>query len=551
MRLVSGDPAIMRPALLVLLLAAANTESTVTPPEDNTGLKFIIAFPENIAYYYPILPENKVQITAMHDQTKVTITAHPDHSTVMTLGAGATLDIPIDNRKEMWRSETVYDRSVQITSTKNITVLAISQKSNSMQTALVIPTDRLGTKYLIPLVPVIQGTTAPANIVTTDVTERGPFRLIIINADEENTVTVEGADTQVVSLQPHQISQMWLKENRTLRTVTATQPVAVLFGHACAIRHNCTCGQLYTSLQPATEKKLKFYIPPVLAKDAEDEPLVLLTEKDSSKVKAFNPDSPLVEAAGTAIFYRPGLLLTLIPETDFAACYVISSIPDTESFAVIVVHKDFIDGVHVNSALLEDADWQELKGTDYVSALTGVASGKSVIWHSSSKMAVYFVGNKEGTLFGNPAPIISTSPDFRGCILSPGVLKIGEVANGWRESLKYCRDNGLELVSFPEAQLQRQLYEKILQAKNSSMQVVWIGLRRSSQSGEWYWLNKAAVSDTNWGEGEPGTVHDGQCAIMSLEKGHDFGWSDEDCCKAAHPVCYKEPVLFPIDGSTI
>lgn len=128
--------------------------------------------------------------------------------------------------------------------------------------------------------------------------------------------------------------------------------------------------------------------------------------------------------------------------------------------------------------------------------------------------------------------------------MSPEVLKIGEEADGWRESLKYCRDNDLELVSFPGAQLQSHIYNKIMQVKDDSLWHVWFGMRRSSQTGEWYWLNKEQVNETNWGEGEPGTKDDGQCAIMSLESSTRFAWSDEDCCKKAHPVCYKDPVFL-------
>lgn len=141
---------------------------------------------------------------------------------------------------------------------------------------------------------------------------------------------------------------------------------------------------------------------------------------------------------------------------------------------------------------------------------------------------------------------IWTPTDFRGCALSPEVVKIGEVAKRWRESVKYCRDENMELVSFSEAQLQRQIYNKIIQAKTDKLQEVWIGMRRSSQTGEWYWLNRDPVNDTNWADGEPGTVNDGQCAIMSLEKDKASHWRDEDCCKAAHPVCYSHPVFFPI-----
>lgn len=213
-----------------------------------------------------------------------------------------------------------------------------------------------------------------------------------------------------VWLRPHQLAQIWVKQEEALKAVNAEQPVAALFGHACAIRHSCTCGMLYTMLPPAGGEQLKFYIPPALAKDAAGETFVLLSEKDSTQVRPFNPNSPLIMTAGTAVLYRPGLLLTLIPETDFAACSVVKSIPNTENFAVIVVHKDFTDGVHVGSLPLKNPDWQELKETDYASTSVALASGQKVIWHSSSKMAVYFVGNKGNAWFGNPAPIISKTP---------------------------------------------------------------------------------------------------------------------------------------------
>lgn len=71
-------------------------------------------------------------------------------------------------------------------------------------------------------------------------------------------------------------------------------------------------------------------------------------------------------------------------------------------------------------------------------------------------------------------------------------------------------------------------------------------MRRSSLTGEWYWLSKDPVNDTDWEDGEPGGVQDGQCVTMSLTSGHDFKWTDKDCCEAVHPVCYRHPVLFPM-----
>ncbi|XP_019124146.1 uncharacterized protein LOC109140794 [Larimichthys crocea] len=447
---------------------------------------------------------------------------------------------------ELRKNLEIANSTIKITSTKTIIVHVLNFKNNSMQTTLVTPTDKLGIKYLIPPVPTIEGTTHPTDMVTMAVTERQPFRLVIVNAGEANTVTIQGADTKDVTLEPHQIAQIYLTADGTEQTVTAVNPIAVLFGHPCAIRHNCTCGLLYTTLPPAKAEKQKFYIPPILAKDAEDKTFILVSEAGSTETEPFSTKTHFVEAAGTAILYRPGLLLSLIPETDFGACFVVNMIAEAKNSAVIVVHKDLTDMVHLGSLPLPRRDWEPVEGTDYVSTSVDLMRDKNVFWHSSSKMAVYHVGSKEGALFGNPAPVISKSPDFRGCAMTPEAIKIGEVADGWRESLEYCKGHDMQLVSLPQAQLQIQVANKIMQMKNDTLKEVWIGMRRSSYTGEWYWLNKKPVNDTNWAEDEPGTVHDGQCAIMSLDRTKNFGWSDDDCCKDAHPVCYRSPILFPV-----
>lgn len=136
--------------------------------------------------------------------------------------------------------------------------------------------------------------------------------------------------------------------------------------------------------------------------------------------------------------------------------------------------------------------------------------------------------------------------DYRGCILTPGVLQIGDEAIDWRESVQYCKNRTLELISISTTQFQTQIYHNILQTKSHSMQDMWIGMRRSSQTGDWYWLNSDPVTHTDWGVGEPGEVNDGQCAIMSQDSSTNFTWRDEDCCKAAYPICYSNPVLLPM-----
>ncbi|KAI9520268.1 hypothetical protein NQZ68_020168 [Dissostichus eleginoides] len=357
----------MSPELLLLLLVAAGSaESSAPLPDVSTGLDFVVAFPENIAYYYPDRPILMVQITALYDNTKITMKQHSFATSEPSQNKGDSKNYILDAGMEIFRGET-SNITLQIHSDKSIPVHAINLKSSSLQTALVLPIDKLSSEYLIPPVPEIQRTTLPAEIVTTDVTKRSPFKLVIVNM--ENKVKVEGSVPETFSLRPYQVQQIWVKTEKDLRKVTAQHPVAVLFVHSCAIYHSCTCGQLFTSLPPAQSDELQYYVPPFLAKDAEKK----------SKVQAFDVNSPLVETEGSAIFYRPGLLINLIPETDFASCYVVNTISQTDSYAVIVVHKDLADGVRVRNDPLESTLWQDLKGTDFRSASVALSTGKSAI----------------------------------------------------------------------------------------------------------------------------------------------------------------------------
>lgn len=115
-------------------------------------------------------------------------------------------------------------------------------------------------------------------------------------------------------------------------------------------------------------------------------------------------------------------------------------------------------------------------------------------------------------------------------------LSVSTESKSWRESLESCQGLDLDLLSLSGGRLQRQVCNKLQQ---DSEQKVWIGMRRSSKTGDWYWLSGAPVQDTNWGGGEPGRVEEGQCAAMSLRT--NCTWSDEDCCSALRSVCYKEP----------
>uniref|UniRef100_A0A3P8TU48 C-type lectin domain-containing protein n=1 Tax=Amphiprion percula TaxID=161767 RepID=A0A3P8TU48_AMPPE len=117
-------------------------------------------------------------------------------------------------------------------------------------------------------------------------------------------------------------------------------------------------------------------------------------------------------------------------------------------------------------------------------------------------------------------------------------------ADSWRESLKYCRDKDMELICLSEAKSQPQATKRLSELNNGNLQEVWIGMRQSSLTGEYYWVNEDPVKSTNWQNGEPSIETSHKCVLMGAKSDKDFSWRSEDCCKAFHPVCYTETEIL-------
>lgn len=134
--------------------------------------------------------------------------------------------------------------------------------------------------------------------------------------------------------------------------------------------------------------------------------------------------------------------------------------------------------------------------------------------------------------------------DFRGCVSTPEVTKILQEAESWQESIRSCKNQTLDLISLPSEALQKQTCQNL---RGNDAKQVWIGTRRSSLTGDWYWLDESDFNDTNWAGSEPGDVSEGQCAVMSLEGDGDCGWKDRNCCEDARPFCYAAPQILQIN----
>jgi len=93
---------------------------------DSRGTSFITAFPENIAVFYK-KTTNLLKITTLHPNTTVNITymATGSINTTRYIKNGTIVTVNLKKDAEEYQFDS-SNKSVQITSDKNITVLSVS-----------------------------------------------------------------------------------------------------------------------------------------------------------------------------------------------------------------------------------------------------------------------------------------------------------------------------------------------------------------------------------------------------------------------------------------
>lgn len=604
--------------MLPVLLLSLTVFCPVLCSLDSYGTDFVIVFPENIAYYHPSAPINQVHITALYGTATVTLSMPSMFFFgVHEVKGGQKVVVNLTtynwiNSLELYRSN-LTSNVLRVTSTSNITVQAVTQQLNSIQTMRILPTASLGKEYhiamwqlspqaaskslfsvsdilslfptfsipiqvsTVPLSPIStkSKTTAGTTVSDSDPTDStladttvantalaettlddttlkgiGSFRLHVISTErmtEVNISSEEGGDIKtIVTLKPYQVYQMLVKISPVGLRVSANNAVAVLLSHPCAASGNCSCSLRSTYLNPSQAWGSNFLMPLFMAdNEKNDTSLLVVTNQaiglpgnklsSTLKVDSTSPFSLILKTAN--------MLLSLIPLQDFSTCFLLNPLPGNDNRALLVVPTEHTDGVHLGKLPLK-ASWSLMEGTDYSWALVELNAGADVIvlWHESSKMAVYYLGVQTSTYFGSPALSLSKYTDNEGCLLRPEVLAVKSEVGGWPESLNYCSNQGLRLITLNTGDLLNKVTKK-LRAGSDEKKKVWMGLRRSSLTGEWYWVSGAAVEVTSWGPGGPGSPTEGQCAAMSLD---DYTWSNEDCCTKLQPLCYLYPIYFPL-----
>lgn len=394
---------------------------------ESYGKDFITAFPENFANYHPQESSNTLQITAFYSDTTVSITINHTNVYNEKLQSGQTKVVHFPKYVEQYQfTRSFY--SVRISSSKLIVVLWISQRGDSVQSNFIQPVKNLGKLYSIPFINYNQMLASLYN--TEELLALDNWRCIIINAGNiMNVISIQtvGMNAQQAfnfTLSPYELYQF--QTNGSEIKVYSKNTVAVLLTHPCAETTRCDCNMVMNHVLPENLWGRTFVVPSV--KNLNSTWLQVTSTTDvmlrsqNIAILASNPSDlitfpylksgPQLITASNYMSIRlisPGLVLELMPESMFAACYLLQ-MNSTGAEALIIAETASRGDVYVDAGLLSSTDWKTVANSNY-SSVTVSLSGTHIIWHPASRIGVYMFERMEsGIPYGGPAVILNEDP---------------------------------------------------------------------------------------------------------------------------------------------
>ncbi|KAK2902719.1 hypothetical protein Q8A67_007432 [Cirrhinus molitorella] len=529
------------------------------------GDNFITAFPENLGFFYPSDAMNRLRVTALHDNTNFKVFFKNTEHNLQILTSGQTMSVVFPKSSEVNQLGS-SNLSVRITSDKNITVVTLSRRANSTQSNVVQPTVNLGTNYLIPMLDYpgyLESFNLPRIVSTT--MRYSSFKLLIINAvDSQNSITIvkqtsAGVQEETFDIDSYQVFQ--LQTNGSVLRVKSSKEVSVILTHPCVETGTCNCNMIVNQILPTKFQGRSFIIPStfnvavtkllMLSENTSSlfhngttlqaTPSTLLTLSDLQKSQLVNATEPV-----SLRLISPGLIVELIPETMFYACYLLQ-FDKPNGKALVIAETDSKDDVHTNNGLLSASNWTAIAGTNYSSAVVIFQDYSATIWHPTSRIAVYILEQMPTkVMFGVPAVPISEKPDLHGCVVAPGAFEIGHDHLTWAKSREYCINKGHQFACPVTKSVHNDMADNLIKEDGDG----WIGLRRSLLTTDWYWQEEydppTFVNYIHWDDGHPLHPLKGLCTSVSLDPNNDFKWQSARCCDKKKPVCYKRPAYLKL-----
>lgn len=135
-----------------------------------------------------------------------------------------------------------------------------------------------------------------------------------------------------------------------------------------------------------------------------------------------------------------------------------------------------------------------------------------------------------------------------GCGVIPPKFDIILTPQTWPESHQHCMLISDELFS-PSNETEQMEMVDFLNSEGLNERL-WIGLRRSLLTLEWYRQKGKEVHNmtyTSWVTGEPRAAVEGMCASVFPNSSTGFNWKSVPCCAQLKSICYSSTHYFPLD----
>nr|XP_023969251.2 IgGFc-binding protein-like [Chrysemys picta bellii] len=345
-------------------------------------------------YVQNVRADCKLFITGYHASTMVTVTVNKSTFRRVTLvGEGQTVTVQIPASVEMFGSQ-IFDSSILIQADKDISVLSVNSKPNSIDTTVVYPIEKLGTVYYVVTPPGKHaGSYKEFAIVagqvptTVDIYLKGGvmFNRWMYAAGSKLTVT----------LAPYQALQLQSSANLSGTKIESREHVAVLTGHSCA-EQNTFCDHAFEQLLPVSSWGSTYIVPPLSFQNKYDIAYIVASQNTridyqsgptrasrnilAGQVVEFEVQvsHPLYISASAGIqvlLYFTGskngkstydpFLINIPPVTNYCQSYHIDGVKDFENYVLIIVKSSESSRIISDQRAIGNVQWRQIPGTEY------------------------------------------------------------------------------------------------------------------------------------------------------------------------------------------
>lgn len=374
-----------------------------------------------------------LMISGYAPDTAVTISMkRPALRVKVQVNEGQTLSLKIPPEAEMVGTG-LFDNVVTVRANKDISILSVSRKPNSVDTTIVYPVTSLGTEYYI--------------VTPTVGTDRNREFAIIaweeptsVDIHLKGTVMFQGekyhrGSNISIELSPYQAVQLQSEVDVSGTRIVSQKPVAVYSGHTC-ISRQISCDHVFEQLLPVSSWGTDFIVPSLPFDTEYDIVYVSTSQKthvdaqsgamkssrDLAAARAFlygiqgSTAMSLSASSGIQVtFFGDGgvhgnfrydpFFMTIPPVSSYCQAYNIYGHNQFENYALIIAKSSETSGITLDKRRLTNLQWNPVPGTEFswASHRLGHRYAVHVVEHPTSVFGLLSVGVAHEKAYGSPA----------------------------------------------------------------------------------------------------------------------------------------------------